>query len=113
MSGMTLEQWRDQLTKAITCGERPSRGEMEDLRDAISAHLAKLEGKAIVPKQMQLDADTFRVIEFTCGGDRDSEDESEQIGEIEQDDGSKLYGLHLYCDDYPEEGSVTLAEFPA
>lgn len=78
------------------------------------------EGMALVPKQMPLDVDTLRAIEFSCGGDRDSEDEREHwldgtlwIGDIEQDDGSKLHGLHLYCDECPEEGSITIAEFQA
>lgn len=36
------------------------------------------------------------------------------VGEIEDPyDGSKVYGLHVYSTEYPEDGSITLAEFPA
>jgi hypothetical protein len=35
------------------------------------------------------------------------------IGEIEEDDGSKTYGLHIATADYPKEGSTTLVEFAA
>jgi hypothetical protein len=35
------------------------------------------------------------------------------VGELEQDDGSKIHGLHLSCDECPEEGSITMAEFAA
>ena len=34
------------------------------------------------------------------------------VGELQDEDGTPIYGLHAYEAEYPEEGAVTLAECP-
>ena len=72
----------------------------------------------LVPKQMHVDADAWEAASFAFGGPGTGEGEAYMdctlwIGEVEQDDGSKLHGLHVSCDECPDEGCITLATFPA
>jgi hypothetical protein len=73
----------------------------------------------LVPGRMHLDANVIESINFHCGdGQEDAgfgsySDGVLWIGEIEEDDGSKTYGLHIATADYPKEGSTTLVEFAA
>ena len=78
------------------------------------------EGFVLVPKQMYLGPEDIHAIAYMCGGDPDSEDESEHwlggvlwVGECIDDDGSKTYGLNIACQECLEEGSVPVHEFAA
>ncbi len=83
--------------------------------DAIRA----IEGQgeaARVPRKFGIPADAWEAAQFSFGGPGTGEGESFMdctawVGYIEGDDGAKTYGLHLSCDECPEEGSITLAEF--
>jgi hypothetical protein len=75
------------------------------------------KGYKLVPEVMMLDKGVIELIAGHCGdGDQmfgDYCDGRLWIGEIEGDEGEKTHGLHIMTDDYPEEGSSTLIEFPA
>ena len=71
----------------------------------------------VVARQMHVDADAWEAASFAFGGPGTGEGEAYMdctlwIGEVEQDDGSKLHGLHVSCNECPEEGSITLSTFP-
>jgi len=73
-------------------------------------------GFVLTPEKFGIPADVWKGIEFVIGGPGTGEDEpyldsTAWVGDLVQDDGSKVHGLHLSCDECPEEGSVTLAEF--
>ncbi|MBN5091718.1 hypothetical protein JY465_04490 [Stenotrophomonas maltophilia] len=73
-------------------------------------------GFALVPEKFGIPADVWEGVEFVIGGPGTGEgeaylDSTAWIGDLMQDDGSSIYGLHLSCDECPEEGSVTLVEF--
>ncbi|MDX6914731.1 hypothetical protein R9X49_06375 [Pectobacterium carotovorum] len=75
------------------------------------------EGYALVPNTIYLDESDIESIcsqcgdgggnygDFTCG--------ILWVGDIQDDEGNITHGLHIYADDYPEEGSITLAKFSA
>lgn len=74
------------------------------------------DGFALVPTKMYVDADAWESASFAFGGPATGEGEAYRdctlwVGEVEQDDGSKLHGLHVSCDECPEEGCITLAQF--
>lgn len=75
------------------------------------------EGFALVPQEIHLSAAEIELINGMCGdGNEDGgygpyQDGTLYIGYAQQDDGSKIYGLHISCDECPEEGVTTLAEF--
>ncbi|MDT4840096.1 hypothetical protein FQZ97_739060 [compost metagenome] len=74
------------------------------------------DGYALVPARMHLDKDVIELINGHCGDGADGSfgdyaDGILWVGHVENDDGSKTYGLHLATADYPEEGSSTLVEF--
>ncbi len=73
-------------------------------------------GFVLVPEKFGIPADVWEGVEFVIGGPSTGEgeaylDSTAWIGDLMQDDGSSIYGLHLSCDECPEEGCVTLAEF--
>lgn len=75
-------------------------------------------GFVLMPEKFGIPADVWEGVEFVIGGPGTGEgeaylDSTAWIGDLMQDDGSSIYGLHLSCDECPEEGSVTLAEFAA
>lgn len=79
------------------------------------------QGYALVPQSMLLCKEVIGVINFHCG-DTDQEEGGQfgqytdgrlWVGYVLDDDGSKVHGLHIATDEYPEEGSTTLVEFPA
>lgn len=75
-------------------------------------------GFALVPERFGIPADVWQAAALSFGGPGSGEDElymdcTAWIGKVISDDGSNLYGLHLSCDECPEEGSVTLAKFAA
>ncbi|SED11485.1 hypothetical protein SAMN05216178_6291 [Pseudomonas saponiphila] len=78
------------------------------------------EGYALVPKSMLLDKEVIGAINFHCG-DTDEEEGGQfgqyadgrlWVGYVLDDDGNKVHGLHIATDEYWEEGSTTLVEFP-
>lgn len=78
------------------------------------------DGFALVPQSMLLSKEVIGVINFHCG-DTDQEEGGQfgqytdgrlWVGHVLDDDGRKVHGLHIATDEYPEEGSTTLIEFP-
>lgn len=75
-------------------------------------------GFVLVPEKFGIPAEVWEGVEFVIGGPGTGEgeaylDSTAWIGDLMQDDGSSIYGLHLSCDECPEEGSVTLSVFTA
>ena len=89
-----------------------------ELRKALDAP-RQPAGWKLVPERMHLDSSVIETIQAHCGdGQEDAgfgpySDGVLWIGECEEEDGSKTYGLHIATADYPEEGSSTLVEFAA
>ena len=76
------------------------------------------EGYALVPAKMYVSPEQWDAAQFAFGGPGTDEGEGFYdctlwVGEIENDDGSKTHGLHVSCDECPEEGSITLSSLPA
>jgi len=76
------------------------------------------DGWALVPEKISISSEAFDIAQMVFGGPGSNEGETfydctAWFGECTQDDGVTVYGLHLSCDECPEEGSVTLAEFNA
>lgn len=73
------------------------------------------EGFVVVPDRINLPAESMEGICFHCGdGGHQFGAFTEGtlfIGEVENDDGSKVYGIHIATADYPEEGCATICEF--
>jgi len=73
------------------------------------------EGFVVVPDRIDLPAESMEGICFHCGdgGHKfgDFTGGTLFIGEVENDDGSKVYGIHIATADYPEEGCATICEF--
>ena len=75
------------------------------------------DGFTLVPDRMHLDSSVIESIQVHCGdGQEDAgygpyADGILWIGECEEEDGSKTYGLHIATADYPEHGSTTLVAF--
>ncbi|MFF3704741.1 hypothetical protein [Pseudomonas qingdaonensis] len=93
--------------------------EIRSLRQKLQQPLVP-EGFALVPQSMLLSKEVIGVINFHCG-DTDQEEGGQfgqytdgrlWVGYVLDDDGSKVHGLHIATDEYPEEGSTTLIEFP-
>ncbi|MCO7500576.1 hypothetical protein NJG17_11755 [Stenotrophomonas maltophilia] len=120
--------------KAVLAARQPVRiygccaqqeGELHTAECPNMRHLAARQpvghvpaGFVLVPEKFGIPADVWEGVEFVIGGPGTGEgeaylDSTVWIGDLMQDDGSSIYGLHLSCDECPEEGSVTLAEFPA
>jgi len=67
-------------------------------------------------KMLRMDGAVLRSINFML----ESCDETDTtpmdaflwVGFLEGEDGARVHGLHLANADYPEEGSITLVEFP-
>lgn len=74
------------------------------------------EGYVLVPSHLHVAPDAWETAAFTFGGPANGDgtpyhDCTLWVGYMDNDDGSKTYGLHVSCDECPEEGSITLAEF--
>ena len=71
---------------------------------------------ALVPASMLLGKDVIELIAGHCGDGNqmfgDYTDGLLWVGDLEGDDGEKTHGLHIMTEEYPEEGSSTLVEFP-
>lgn len=77
---------------------------------------APVVGFVVVPSKIHVDADAWESASLAFGGPATGEGEAYMdctlwIGEQERDDGSKVHGMHVSCNECPEEGSITLAEF--
>lgn len=74
------------------------------------------EGFVLVPASMLLGKEVIELVAGHCGdGDQmfgDYTDGLLWVGDLEGDDGEKTHGLHIMTEEYPEEGSSTLIEFP-
>lgn len=72
-------------------------------------------GFVVVPERIELPAESMEGICFHCGDGEHKfgafTDGILFIGEVENDDGSKVYGIHIATADYPEEGCATICEF--
>lgn len=103
------EGWK--LACAALTASAPSHG--EQVREVVP------EGYALVPERMHLSREAIESITAHCGdGQEDAgygpySDGVLWVGQIEEEDGSKTYGLHIATADYPEQGSTTLVEFSA
>lgn len=77
------------------------------------------DGWALAPQEIHLGASDIELITGMCGDGNEGsgygsyQDGTLVIGYALQDDGSRVYGLHISCDECPEEGVTTLAEFVA
>ncbi|PKF72700.1 hypothetical protein CW360_03015 [Pseudomonas fluvialis] len=95
-------------------------------RDQLRARLAELEarepaipeGYALVPARMELLPEDIAAIMFHCGGDEDATEVDEMfvggvlwVGDVQDDDGNKVHGLHFACSECLEEGSTPVVEF--
>lgn len=75
------------------------------------------EGYALIPQRMHLSEEAIESITVHCGDGCDDagygpyQDGVLWIGEIEEEYGTKTYGLHIATADYPECGITTLVEF--
>lgn len=90
--------------------------ELKAEKDALAAELIP-EGYVLVPQQMHLSADAMESLCFHCGDGGfafgDFTDGILWVGDIENDDGTKTYGLNIATAEYPEEGSANVSEFAA
>lgn len=95
--------------------------QVESLRAALAAcqPVGQIPaGFVLVPEKFGIPAEAWEGVEFVIGGPGTGEgeaylDSTAWVGNLIQDDGSAVYGLHLSCDECPEEGSVTLSVFTA
>lgn len=75
------------------------------------------EGYVLVPQQMHLSAEAMESLCFHCGdGGFAFGDFTEGllwVGDIENDDVTRTYGLNIATAEYPEEGSANISEFAA
>ena len=75
------------------------------------------EGFTLAPTRMTLDKGTVESIAFHCGDGGGSYGDYQDgllfIGDIRDDDGRMIHGLHLACAECEEEGYTTLVEFAA
>jgi len=88
--------------------------ELQQKLDAMAA-VAIPEGYVLVPQSMNISADAMESICFH-GGDGGGQfgeftDVILWVGDIENDDGTKTYGLKITTAEYPEEGSANISEF--
>lgn len=75
------------------------------------------KGYALIPTRLLLDKEVIESIAFHCGDGGGSYGDYQDgilfIGEITDDDGRQVHGLHLACAECEEEGYTTLVEFAA
>ncbi|MCY4125178.1 hypothetical protein ACWGIE_21895 [Pseudomonas fulva] len=94
--------------------------EIRSLRQQLEQQVNDRQRYALVPRSMLLSKEVIGVINFHCG-DTDQEEGGQfgqytdgrlWVGYVLDDDGNKVHGLHIATDEYQEEGSTTLIEFP-
>jgi len=88
--------------------------ELQHKRDDL-ANVVIPEGYVLVPRSMNISSDAMESICFH-GGDGGGQfgeftDVILWVGDIENDDGTKTYGLNITTAEYPEEGSANISEF--
>jgi len=73
------------------------------------------EPAGALSNKFHIDGDAAKAISFMLGSsDEDDDTWSDAlvwVGNLEDDDGKQVYGLHLANAEYPEEGGITLATF--
>lgn len=88
-----------------------------DKIEAVSQPYKLPDGYVLVPQQMLLSTDAMESLCFHCGDGGfafgDFTDGLLWVGEIENDDGTKTYGLNITTAEYPDEGSANISEFAA
>lgn len=109
------------LTKCKLCDQLQADLTARDQRiDQLEQQRPGPDGFALVPRSMLLAKEVIGVINFHCG-DTDQEEGGQfgqytdgrlWVGYVLDDDGNKVHGLHIATDEYQEEGSTTLVEFP-
>ena len=76
--------------------------------------LSKRDGFVLVPKEILVEADNWSAATFVVGSREDGFNDAVLfVGYASTDNATEHYGLHVRSADYPEEGCVTLAMFPA
>jgi len=113
-STQNLRQDRKRLTSQAV----QHRDEIEALRARLSDLGNQVpEGYALIPTRLLLDKELIECIAFHCsdggGSYGDYQDGILFIGEITDDDGRQVHGLHLACAECEEDGYTTLVEFAA
>ena len=128
MSFSRWEEYADNIGFCLDCaffegGNNYSSGETRlayDLWSKSAESLLKIINKknAIIPKRMNLSCQDIACLMYHCGGDDEATEIEDMysegvlwVGEVEDDDGNKTYGLNIATADYPEEGSTPLVEF--
>lgn len=109
------------IRKHGTCAPLALDHLSDSLEAALSAAPAQAvpDGWVLVPAKFGISADAWESAQCAFGGqyvDVETQtffDCTAWVGYIENDDGSKIHGLHISCDECPEEGSTTLSEFAA
>lgn len=124
-NGVALKILNDEET-IVTSLWASSIQEVEVETPATDAILASLraegtanaipEGYVLVPQQMFIDADGIEAICSQCGnGDENQYGEYTDgllwVGDIQDDDGKVVHGLHISSADYSEEGGLTIYQF--
>ncbi|WP_372997712.1 hypothetical protein [Marinobacter sp.] len=72
------------------------------------------EGFSLVPSRMTLDLEAMGRLVAMTGDSMEEEDFGEctlWVGETQDDDGERFYGLNASLTDYPEEGALPIIEF--
>ena len=121
LSADVLVQLRRGDDYADTDGERLNIAwrVWQQARAQLAAPAGVPDGYVLAPQEIHLSASDIELINGMCGDGNDEggygpyQDGTLYIGYAERDDGSKVYGLHISCDECPEEGVTTLAEFAA
>lgn len=67
----------------------------------------------LIPQALHIDGNVVHHIKLILGSEDQQTDGTLWVGELVDDDGKPVHGLHLCSAEYPDEGSITLAEFPA
>ena len=111
-----------EMAEILGIGARPDSPK-DVFEQVIKPTLIKLkknetpEGYVLVPQQMHLSADAMESLCFHCGDGGFAFGEFTDgllwVGDIENDDGTKTYGLNIATAEYPEEGSANISEFAA
>ncbi|HAU3212784.1 TPA: hypothetical protein JDH54_000900 [Salmonella enterica subsp. enterica] len=108
----------DEVVRAVLNAVAPTETLATDAFLAEVRASAIPEGYVLVPQQIFFEPSDIELICSQCGdghesGYGDFTDGLLWVGNIQRDDGSIVYGLHISSADYTEEGGVTVCEFAA
>ncbi|GAA0907475.1 hypothetical protein GCM10009552_15480 [Rothia nasimurium] len=95
-----------------------ARGTQAPIAASHPAEQTRGDGVAAIPSSFLISKKALEGIHYMCGGDEEGAEIDDRwcegmawIGNLENGDGTSTYGLHLHNADYPEEGSITIAQF--